>query len=70
MTNTRFSFSVPMDDRLPFDTSPVVLSICTRHSTGTDDELIPKLRFSDFTQNGNFLILILIILVNSMIMLQ
>jgi len=39
MTNTGFSFSGPMDDRLPFDTIPVVLSM---HSTGTDDELIPK----------------------------
>jgi len=39
MTNSRFSFSSLMDDRLPFDTSPVVLSM---HSTGTDDELIPK----------------------------
>jgi len=39
MTNTRFSFSGPMDDSLPFDTSPVVLNM---HSTGTNNELIPK----------------------------
>ena len=39
MTNTLFSFSNLMDDRLLFDTSPVALNM---HSTGTDDELIPK----------------------------
>jgi len=39
MTNTRFSFLGPIDDRLLFDTSAVVLNM---HSTSTDDELIPK----------------------------
>jgi len=39
MTNSHFSFSGPMDDRLSFDMSPAVLNM---QSTGTDDELIPK----------------------------